>query len=67
MKLNKSKLKFINIGCGLHPIEGWTNYDNNKFIFIAKIKLVKYLVSKIKFIPTAYKTFISKVIDYKVY
>tara|TARA_B100000945_G_C20333558_1_gene573669 strand:+ start:654 stop:830 length:177 start_codon:yes stop_codon:yes gene_type:complete len=29
---------YINIGCGSHPIDGWKNYDYNKFIFLAKIK-----------------------------
>mgnify|MGYP003682017299 FL=1 len=43
--------KAINLGCGLNPIENFTNYDFNYFIIFGKIPLIKTLFSTMPFIP----------------
>ena len=55
--------RYINIGCGAHPIKGWINYDYNKFIFIARIRILRYLCNHLKFIPEGYKRFMEKVVE----
>jgi len=54
---------YINIGCGSHPIDGWKNYDYNKFIFLAKIKPLYIFFKHLRFIPSGYKRFMELVIS----
>ena len=62
MKNIDHDLRYINIGCGSHPIQDWINYDYNKFIFFARIKILRYILNKLSFIPEGYKQFMYKVI-----
>ena len=62
MKKSPDKL-YINIGCGSHPINGWKNYDYNKFIFLAKIKPIYIFFKNLRFIPFGYKRFMETVIN----
>ena len=48
------KIKAINLGCGSSPIENFTNYDFNYFIIAGKIPLMKFLLSRLSFIPKPY-------------
>jgi len=54
---------YINIGCGSHPIDGWKNFDYNKFIFFAKIKPLYIFFKHLRFIPSGYKRFMELVIS----
>ena len=65
MKNIDHDLRYINIGCGSHPIQDWINYDYNKFIFFARIKILRYILNKLSFIPEGYKQFMYKVIKEK--
>ena len=61
------KPRYINIGCGSHPLKGWVNYDYNKFIYFAKIfaqiKILRFFINRLRFVPSGYKEFIPKVIE----
>jgi len=56
------KPRYINIGCGSHPLKGWVNYDYNKFIYFAKIKILHFFIIRLRFVPSGYKEFMEKVI-----
>ena len=51
----------VQIGCGYSPIKGWTNYDFNKFLFLAKTPVLKQAIYRAGFIPEGYKKFMRKV------
>ena len=55
------KPKYINIGCGSQPINGWINYDYNKFIFVARISILRYFLRHSNFLPEGYKLFMDQV------
>ena len=55
--------KYINIGCGANSIKGWANYDYNKFIFFARIKILRYFLNHLRIIPEGYKVFMDKVVE----
>ena len=57
------KPRCINIGCGTHPINGWINYDYNKFIFFARISILRYFLRHSNFIPEGYKLFMDQVME----
>jgi UDP-glucose 4-epimerase len=58
--------KYVNIGCGAYPIQGWINYDFNKFIYFAKINMIRLLLKQFYFIPDDYKIFMDQVIKYDI-
>ena len=58
--------RYVNIGCGASPIQGWINYDFDKFIFFAKINMIRLLLKKFYFIPDGYKIFMDQVIKYDI-
>lgn len=59
-------MKRVNIGCGLHPTKGWINYDNNVFIYFARIPLAKWILSRMPFIPEGIILFMEKVNTYGI-
>ena len=59
----KIKPRYINIGCGTHPINGLINYDYNKFIFFARISILRYFLRHSNFIPEGYKLFMDQVME----
>ena len=61
MKKNQRD-RFINVGCGTHPINGWINYDFNVFIFFAKVSILRKVLNRLKYIPDGYKEFMDQVI-----
>ena len=58
--------RYVNIGCGASPIQGWINYDFDKFIFFAKINMIRLLLKQFYFIPDDYKIFMDQVIKYDI-
>ena len=62
MVKNNLGQRFINIGCGTHPINGWINYDFNVVIFIAKISILRKVLNRLKYIPEGYKKFMDQVV-----
>ncbi len=61
------KPRYINIGCGTHPINGWINYDFNVFIFFAKVSILRKILNRLKFIPDGYKEFMDQVIKENIH
>ena len=57
------KPRYINIGCGTHPINGWINYDYNKFIFVARISILYYFLRHSNILPEGYKLFMDQVVE----
>jgi len=55
--IEESPFRYINIGCGAHPFQGWVNYDHNIFIYFSRIPILKWLLKKINFIPFGFKEF----------
>ena len=51
----------IQVGCGYSPIKGWTNYDFNKFVFVAKTPVIRQFFYRSSFLPEGYKKFMRKV------
>ena len=66
MKKNQRK-RFINVGCGTHPINGWINYDFNVFIFFAKVSILRKVLNRLKYIPDGYKEFMDQVIQENIH
>ena len=62
MVKNNLVQRFINVGCGTHPINGWINYDFNVFIFFAKISTLRIFLNRLKYIPEGYKKFMDQVV-----
>ena len=52
----------VNVGCWSHPIAGWKNYDNNIFVVLARIKLLRFLLNHFTFVPESYKDFMENVV-----
>jgi len=66
--LEKNQRKrFINVGCGAHPINGWINYDFNGFIFFAKVSILRKVLNRLKYIPDGYKEFMDQVIQENIH
>jgi len=63
MELIDKPLKYINVGCGAQPINGWINYDYNKFIIFARISILRYFLRHLNFIPEGYKLFMDQVME----
>ena len=63
MKNNNLGQRFINVGCGAHPIIGWINYDFNFFIFFSKMRIIREILNRLKCIPNGYKIFMDQVIN----
>jgi len=61
------KPRCINIGCGIHQINGWINYDFNVFIFFAKVSILRKILNRLKFIPDGYKEFMDQVIKENIH
>ena len=40
-------MKGVNIGCGCSPTDRWRNYDNSWSIYVAKIPILAYVLSRL--------------------
>ena len=67
MVKNNLGQRFINVGCGSHPINGWINYDFNVFIFFAKISTLRIVLNRLKYIPEGYKIFMDQVVKENIH
>lgn len=56
-------MRYVQIGCGYSPIKGWANYDYNKFLFLARLPLLRELIYRVGWIPEGYKKFMRKVVE----
>ena len=40
-------MKGVNIGCGISPTEGWSNYDNSKSVLLAKMPILTSVLMRL--------------------
>lgn len=59
-------MRRVNVGCGYNSVPGWINYDYNKFVFLARIPPVRFLLDRAGFLPEGYKRFMRQTLEHDI-
>lgn len=59
--------KYINVGCGMSPTPGWTNFDNSWSIRIARIAILVSMMQKLKLLDASQIKYIKFAIQNKIH